>query len=88
MCKLRLYAKVEENAPPEEKERIERERITAQSFLLMTFDRILKLLHPFIPYITEELYLTSSHRSKGQHLLGGVPSIQSSRGLSAGKGKD
>jgi valyl-tRNA synthetase len=57
MCKLRLYAKVEENAPPEEKERIERERITAQSFLLMTFDRILKLLHPFMPYITEELYL-------------------------------
>jgi len=56
-CKLRLYAKVEEETPPEEKERIERERITAQSFLLMTFDRILKLLHPFMPYITEELYM-------------------------------
>ncbi len=57
MCKLRLYAKAEQDSSQEERERIERERTTVQSFLLMTFDRILKLLHPFMPYITEELYL-------------------------------
>lgn len=60
MSKLRLYAKVDENLPEEERQKqetkIKAERITAQATLLSVFDRILKLLHPFMPYITQELY--------------------------------
>ncbi|GBC89031.1 Valine--tRNA ligase [bacterium HR13] len=60
MSKLRLYAKPDENLPQEERQkeelRIKAERISAQATLLSVFDRILKLLHPFMPYITEKLY--------------------------------
>ncbi|ADO44695.1 valyl-tRNA synthetase [Hydrogenobacter thermophilus TK-6] len=67
MSKLRLYAKPTENLPEEERQkeeqRIKAERITAQATLLKIFDSVLKLLHPFMCYITEELYshLPTSH---------------------------
>ncbi len=60
MSKLRLYAKADESLPEEERQKqetkIKAERITAQATLLSVFDRILKLLHPFMPYVTQELY--------------------------------
>ncbi|MFN3472163.1 MAG: class I tRNA ligase family protein, partial [Aquificaceae bacterium] len=55
LSKLRLYAKAE---GPEEEQRVKGEKITAQATLLMVFERILRLLHPFMPYITEELWLS------------------------------
>ncbi len=60
MSKLRLYAKPKDGLSEEEKQlqeaKIKAERITVQTVLLSVFDRILKLLHPFMPYITQELY--------------------------------
>jgi len=60
MSKLRLYAKPKEGLSEEEKKleeaKIKAERITVQTVLLSVFDRILRLLHPFMPYITQELY--------------------------------
>ncbi|MBR2811781.1 MAG: valine--tRNA ligase [Solobacterium sp.] len=43
-------------------------RKAAQSTLLYALNAIIRMLHPFMPFVTEEIYLTMPHRFESIHL--------------------
>ncbi|ADC89670.1 valyl-tRNA synthetase [Thermocrinis albus DSM 14484] len=57
MSKIRLYAEGEDPS-------VKGEKLTAQATLLRVLDTVLRLLHPFMPFITEELWrhLPTAHK--------------------------
>eukprot|EP00429_Kryptoperidinium_foliaceum_P070294 CAMPEP_0176054370 /NCGR_PEP_ID=MMETSP0120_2-20121206/27051_1 /TAXON_ID=160619 /ORGANISM="Kryptoperidinium foliaceum, Strain CCMP 1326" /LENGTH=1087 /DNA_ID=CAMNT_0017387835 /DNA_START=55 /DNA_END=3315 /DNA_ORIENTATION=- len=56
LLKPRFYADHYDQADEAEKKRIEEDRIVARDVLYICLDWSMRLMHPLLPYLTEELY--------------------------------